>query len=164
MDWWAVIALLCCCILNGVVSFCHSGLFIPCWVVLGAVPSRLSFSIGRSLSHSKSPRDVLTDRCTNCSPERQGTWKSRATWLQRSLWLLNCWTQSYWNKQYVWWRLWSFVAKMTDDLKEVTNKHIDSIQALEAKVSNTEGEVCRVNKKISNNMDKKVSNVEERVS
>lgn len=47
------------------------------------------------------------------------------------------------------------MAKMTDDLKEVTNKHINSIQALEAKVSNTEGEVSRVNKKISNNMDKK---------
>lgn len=52
---------------------------------------------------------------------------------------------------------------MTDDLKEVTNKHIDSIQALEAKVSYTEGEVGRVNKKIGNNMGKKVSNVEERV-
>lgn len=46
---------------------------------------------------------------------------------------------------------------MTDDLKEVTNKHIDSIQA-------PEGEVSRVNKKIGNNMDQKVSNVEERVS
>lgn len=53
---------------------------------------------------------------------------------------------------------------MTDDLREVTNKHIDSIQALEAQVSNTEGEASRVNKKIGNNMDQKVSNVEERVS
>lgn len=53
---------------------------------------------------------------------------------------------------------------MTDDLREVTNKHIDSIQALEGEVNYTEGEVIRVNKKIGNNMDQKVSNVEERVS
>lgn len=56
------------------------------------------------------------------------------------------------------------MAKMTDDLREVTNKHIDSIQALEGDVNYTEGEVSRVNKKIGNNMDQKVSNVEERVS
>lgn len=46
----------------------------------------------------------------------------------------------------------SFAAKMMDDLKEVTNKLIDPIRALEAEVSTTGGwggEVSRVNKKIS---------------
>lgn len=56
------------------------------------------------------------------------------------------------------------MSKMMDDLKEVTNKHIDSIQALETKVSNPEGEVSRVNKKISSNKDKKGSNMKENVS
>ena len=53
---------------------------------------------------------------------------------------------------------------MTNDLREVINKHIDSIQALEGEVNYTEGEASRVNKKIGNNMGQKVSNVEERVS
>lgn len=51
----------------------------------------------------------------------------------------------------------SFVAKMMDDLKESTNKHIDPIQALETDVSNTEGEVSRTNKKISNATHEKAS-------
>lgn len=57
----------------------------------------------------------------------------------------------------------TFVAKMMDDPEEVTNKHIDPIQARETEVSTTGGEVSRVNKKISNDTNEKVSNMEEKV-
>lgn len=58
----------------------------------------------------------------------------------------------------------TFVAKMMDDPEEVTNKHIDPIQVPETEVSTTGGEVSRVNKKISNDTNEKVSNMEEKVS
>lgn len=58
----------------------------------------------------------------------------------------------------------SFVAKMMEDPKEVINNHIDPIQAPETEVSTTEREVSRVNKKISNHTNERVSNMEGEAS
>ena len=46
---------------------------------------------------------------------------------------------------------------MMDDLKEVTIKHIDPIQAPETEVSTTGGEVSGTNKKICNSTNEKVT-------